>query len=158
MEEDNDNCESEREKVLFDLDEMNLTDLRLMAHQNGLSTEGGRVSVLSRLRQSFGFDFDDQIEVAMASGTAGSSKTTSEKPVKQEPVAKRAKKSPSTSTSATASSAEVQPGFGQEEDGDMSRRKRNQPLLDRNLEDEPLMARNEQVEASGKYVFKFCNE
>ena len=152
MEEDN---SDDRERVLFDLDKMNLTDLRLMAHQNDLSTEGGRVSVLSRIRRSFGFDFDDQIEVAIASGTAGSSKTTSE-----EPVGKRAKKSPSssTSTSATTSSAEVQPGFGQEEDGDMSWRKRKQPLQDLNLEDEPLMASDEQVEASGNYVFKFCNE
>ena len=99
--------EDTSEEVLFDLDQMDISDLRLMARQNNLSTDGERLDLLSRIRESFGFDFDDQIEVTVASAKT---KRLDEAP---EQPAKRAKKVPasSTVTSATTgtSSAEVQP-------------------------------------------------
>ena len=116
--------EDSSEEVLFDLDQMDISDLRLMARQNDLSTEGGRAALLSRIRESFGFNFDDQIEVAVASASDSKSEQTKnltvapEQPAKQGPDAKRAKKAPSSSTVTSAatgrSSAEVKPGFGQD--------------------------------------------
>ena len=96
------------EEVLFDLDQMDISDLRLMARQNNLSTDGDRLALLSRIRESFGFDFDDQIEVTVESAKT---KRLAEAP---EQPAKKAKKVPpsSTLTSATTgtSSADIQPG------------------------------------------------
>ena len=133
--------EDTSEEVCFDLDQMDLIDLRLMARQNDLSDEGGRVALLSRIRESFGFDFDDQIQVTVESG---SSKTRSENTkglVEQDPVAKRAKKAPSLSTSTSATTGTSRAGTstsattGTSTAEDLSQRKRKQPLLDLNLED-----------------------
>ena len=106
--------EDTSEKVLFDLDLMDISDLRLMARQNNVSTDGDRHALLSRIRESFGFDFDDQIEVAVSSVSDSRSAKTKRLAEGPEQPAKKAKKVPSSSTVTSAttrtSSAEVRPG------------------------------------------------
>ena len=101
-------------EVLFDLDQMDISDLRLMARQNNLTTDGDRLALLSRIRESFGFDFDDQIEVTVSSASDSTPAKTERLAEAPEQPAKKAKKVPpsSTLTSATTgkSSAKVRAG------------------------------------------------
>ena len=52
MAEDNDTSE----KVLNDLDKLDIDDLRLMARQNGLCFDGEKIELLNRIKTSFGFE------------------------------------------------------------------------------------------------------
>ena len=74
-----DSSDDSSDGVLCDLNEMDEVDLRIMARQNNLSSEGGRLSLLRRIREEFDFG-EEQIEVSV------------EKAGRQEPAAKRAKK------------------------------------------------------------------
>ena len=129
------NCETS-EQVLFELDLMNLEDLRLMAWQNDLSTEGERISLISRIKESFGFE----------------SSTATNEDDKQRSSSASIMSSLSTPSSATAAAtgAGSLPQFGEnwsnlkipDEDQDVgleslknvSQPKRKEPLLDLNLE------------------------
>jgi hypothetical protein len=73
------------EQVLFELDLMKIEDLQLMAWQNELSTEGDRVSLISRIKDSFGFgrnqsfvsNADTNIAAKSSSSTPSSAPTMS---------------------------------------------------------------------------------
>ena len=49
-------AEDTNEKVLHDLDLMEISDLRLMARQNDLRFDGTRAELLSRIKAEFGFE------------------------------------------------------------------------------------------------------
>ena len=48
-------AEDSRDKVLYDLDQLALNDLRLMAKQNDLDFNGSKKQVLARIKAHFGF-------------------------------------------------------------------------------------------------------
>ena len=48
------------EKVLNDLDKLEIDDLRLMARQNGLSYDGEKIELLNRIKRCLGFEIKNQ--------------------------------------------------------------------------------------------------
>ena len=79
-----DSSDDSTDEVLCDLNEMDELDLRIMARQNNLSPEGGRLSLLRRIRELFDLG-EEQIEVSIKSKTGAAEKLG-------QPDAKRAKK------------------------------------------------------------------
>ena len=49
-------AEDTSEKVLHDLDLLEIDDLRIMARQNGLQFEATKAELLSRIKIMFGFE------------------------------------------------------------------------------------------------------
>ena len=49
-------AEDTSEKVLHDLDLLEIDDLRIMARQNGLQFDGTKAELLSRIKAVFGFE------------------------------------------------------------------------------------------------------
>ena len=124
------------EQVLFELELMKIEDLQLMAWQNDLSTEGDRVSLISRIKESFGFGPNQSFVSNTDTNIAAESSSST----------------PSSATAATTRSnvAKVLPRFdenwstlefpdddetvGLDSLKEISRQKRKEPLFDINLE------------------------
>ena len=49
-------AEDSSEKVMHDLDLLEIDDLRIMARQNDLQFDGTRAELLSRIKAAFGFE------------------------------------------------------------------------------------------------------
>ena len=81
-----DSSDDSSDGVLCDLNEMDELDLRIMARQNNLSPEGGRLSLLRRIRELFDLG-EEHVEVSIKSKTRAAEKLD-----QQEPASKRAKK------------------------------------------------------------------
>ena len=124
--------EDTSDKVIQDLENMDIDDLRLMARQNDLRYDGTKSNLLSRIKTHFGYPSHEG-KISNLSGAASSSSSTAQ------PSTSASRATETAGTTRTAS-AEVPHGFvkdvvvGLEALKEMSHLKTKEPLLDPNLE------------------------
>ena len=99
-------AEDTSEKVLHDLDLLEIDDLRIMARQNGLQFEGTKAELLSRIKIMFGFE-NEKVDIEESNQR--------KKKVKEMPKINESKRASNSSSLPTAtapkSTRTIFPGF-----------------------------------------------